>query len=258
MLNHEFQHLAHNQLLRHRLGRNVDDIRLAEEAVGHSAHGNEQYGSCPRIGSAYVSCDACGAFQPRLELPQCAVHHEREHGDQEAPRNRKRGVVRRNAAIDGNTETARTDKGRNAGKCNRHRRHIANPGHDDGHRKRNLNARQHMKRRAAHADCRLHKRGLYLREPRMRRTHHRQECVDRECNDRRAVADAEKRNQKSEHRNRRDRIEEVHRAKRRCRRALITMNEDARRPAEHDSDADCCPRDPQMLNQKLYEERTAF
>ena len=72
----------------------------------------------------------------------------------------------------------------------------------------------------------------------MRRTYHRQECIDRERDDCRTVADAKERNEKAEHRNRRNRIEEVHCPERGCRCPFIFVNKNARRPAENDGNAD--------------------
>ena len=92
----------------------------------------------------------------------------------------------------------------------------------------------------------------------MRRTHHRQKGVNRECNDCRRIADAEKRNEKAEHRDRRDGIEKVDHTERRCHRTLIAINENARRTADDDGNADRRARNPKVLDHQLQKERTSL
>ena len=92
----------------------------------------------------------------------------------------------------------------------------------------------------------------------MRRAHHRQERIDRECDDRRRVADAKKWDEKAEHRDRWYCIKEINYAKRRCRRTLIAINENARRTADDDGNADRRARNPKVLDHQLQKERTAL
>ena len=92
----------------------------------------------------------------------------------------------------------------------------------------------------------------------MRRAHHRQERIDRERNDCRRVADAKKWDEKAEHRDRWYCIKEINYAKRRCRRTLIAINENARRTADDDGNADRRARNPKVLDHQLQEKCTAL
>ena len=97
-----------------------------------------------------------------------------------------------------------------------------------------------------------------LRQPRMRRAYHRQERIDGECDDRCRVADAKKWDEKAEHRDRWYCIKEINYAKRRYRRTLIAINENARRTADDDGNADRRARNPKVLDHQLQKERTAL
>ena len=92
----------------------------------------------------------------------------------------------------------------------------------------------------------------------MRRAHHRQKRIDGECDDRRRVADAKKWDEKAEHRDRWYCIKEINYAKRRCRRTLIAINENARRTADDDGNADRRARNPKVLDHQLQKEHTAL
>ena len=224
--------------------------------TNHQRRAGQQRGPAEQAVGLFRFCAA--PVHALFHESQHKVQHQRQQRDQQAAGHGHRRVVGRDAAVDRNAQTARTDERGDAGQRNGHGHHAADTGQDHRHGQRQLDLKQDLHPGAAHALCGLQNGRGYVCHAGMRIAHHRQECIDGQGDDRRGVSHPGKRDEEAQHGDGRDGIQKIDERQRRFGGALKFGDQNAGRAADHDRDQDRSERDLQMLPQKPEEELPAL
>ena len=171
-----------------------------------SNHADNQSHSCHSHDPVLFFCLLSMQIHPLLHKAKKKIHCKSQNRNQKAARNRHRSIIRCNTAVDRNAKPAGADEGRNAGKGDCHRDHVPDAGEDHRHRERKLHAKQNLLLCTAHALCRFQNCRIHVGHACISIPHHREQCIDGQCDYCRRIADSGKRDQKAQHRNRGDGI----------------------------------------------------
>ena len=203
------------------------------------------------------SCRFLLAVHPFFQQREQTVDGKCQDGDQQRAGHRHRRIVGGDAAIDRHAQTAGADEGSDAGQGDGHRRHGADAGEDDRHCQRQLDAHQCLEPCTAHALGCLQQQRIDVRDAGMGVAHHRQQCIDRQRDDGRQIADTGERDEKAQHGNGGDRIEKTDNGQCGLGAGTAFADEDADQTTQQDGDDDGCQGDLNVFDQQSKKEITS-
>ena len=235
LLDQDLQHLSQYILLCHRFCGNVYRLASACPEYGGYYKGNtDQHCRRCRHEAVRLLRFRAAHFHAALKESEKEINNKSQNCDQQTSRHGHGAVVCRDSTVDRDAETACADKGCDTGKGDGHCHHAADPGHDHRHCQRQFDLEEYLHSGASHSFRRLKNSRIYIDHSRMCISHHREQGIYGKGNDCRGVSHAGKRNQKSQHGDRRDRIQEVDDRQRRLRRPLELTDQNSCQTAHKD------------------------